>query len=194
MTPRRGHTLRCGLTARASGGCAGSGGRGARASGNRGGGLPVAAGMVRAALFLGRAPPRHAHGMVELFAQSWPFVSELFCRAGQFPGLPDHAVRFLEADRVVMVFPEGARAEAGTARLEAQRSVGGENDSPSRNLSRWLAALDDTGLAVRQVWRADRMGRGGDHLPFQEAGYPAVRFTVAVENYERQHQTVRSEA
>lgn len=44
------------------------------------------------------------------------------------------------------------------------------------------------------MWRADRMGRGGDHLPFQEQGYPAVRFTVAVENYERQHQNVRSEA
>lgn len=97
-------------------------------------------------------------------------------------------------DSHVRVFSEGPRADASTARLEAQRSVGGENDSPSRNLSRWLAALDDTGLAVRQVWRADRMGRGGDHLPFQEAGYPAVRFTVAVENYERQHQTVRSEA
>jgi hypothetical protein len=97
-------------------------------------------------------------------------------------------------DSHVRVFSEGPRADASTARLEAQRSVGGENDSPSRNLSRWLAGLDDTGLAVRQVWRADRMGRGGDHLPFQEAGYPAVRFTVAVENYERQHQTVRSEA
>jgi len=38
------------------------------------------------------------------------------------------------------------------------------------------------------------MARGGDHLPFRDAGYPAVRFTVAVENYERQHQNVRTEA
>jgi len=86
--------------------------------GNHSGGLPVDAAMVLAALFFGRDPPRHAHGMVELFAQSWPFVSELFCRAGQFPGLPDHAVRFLEADRVVMVFPEGAR---GTGKLYKDR-------------------------------------------------------------------------
>ncbi|WP_421846995.1 M20/M25/M40 family metallo-hydrolase [Novosphingobium sp.] len=97
-------------------------------------------------------------------------------------------------DAHVRVFSEGPRADASAARLDAQRAIGGENDSPSRNLSRWLAGLGDNGLAVRQVWRADRMGRGGDHLPFQEAGYPAVRFTVAVENYERQHQNVRTEA
>jgi hypothetical protein len=97
-------------------------------------------------------------------------------------------------DTHVRVFSEGPRADASERARDAQRSVGGENDSPSRNLSRWLAGLGDAGLAVRQVWRADRMGRGGDHLPFQEAGYPAVRFTVAVENYERQHQNVRSEA
>ncbi|MBX9883491.1 MAG: M20/M25/M40 family metallo-hydrolase [Novosphingobium sp.] len=96
-------------------------------------------------------------------------------------------------DAHVRVFSEGPRADASATARDAQRSVGGENDSPSRNLSRWLAGLGDSGLAVRQVWRADRMGRGGDHLPFQEAGYPAVRFTVAVENYERQHQNVRSE-
>jgi Peptidase family M28 len=97
-------------------------------------------------------------------------------------------------DAHVRVFSEGPRADASEKARDAQRAIGGENDSPSRNVSRWLAGLGDTGLAVRQVWRADRMGRGGDHLPFQEAGYPAVRFTVAVENYERQHQNVRTES
>jgi hypothetical protein len=110
---------------------------------------------------------------------------------------------FVDADHV-RVFSEGPRADAGEGARDALRSIGGENDSPSRNLSRWIAGLGGgpgagpgagigVGLAVRQVWRADRMGRGGDHLPFQEAGYPAVRFTVAVENYERQHQNVRTE-
>lgn len=93
----------------------------------------------------------------------------------------------------VRVFSEGPRDDASERARDALRSIGGENDSPSRNLSRWLAGLGDSGLAVRQVWRADRMGRGGDHLPFQALGYPAVRFTVAVENYERQHQNVRTE-
>ena len=82
--------------------------------GNHSGGLPVDAAMVVSALFQELEPPRHAHGMVELFAQYWPFVSELFSRAGQLPGLPDHAVRFLEDERLLMVFPEGAR---GTGKL-----------------------------------------------------------------------------
>ena len=96
----------------------------------------------------------------------------------------------------VRVFSEGSRADATPGLRDAQRQDGGENDSPSRSLSRWIAGLsagDATGLAVRQVWRADRMGRGGDHLPFLDKGYPAVRFTVAVENYEHQHQDVRTE-
>ena len=98
---------------------------------------------------------------------------------------------FVDADHV-RLFSEGPRADASAAARDALRAIGGENDSPSRNLSRWIAGLGGA-LAVRQVWRADRMGRGGDHLPWQEAGYPAVRFTVAVENYERQHQNVRTE-
>ena len=49
------------------------------------------------------------------------------------------------------------------------------------------------GLDVRQIWRNDRFGRGGDHTEFLNAGYPAVRLTVAVEDYDRQHQDVRVE-
>src|SRR6185369_5896803 len=49
------------------------------------------------------------------------------------------------------------------------------------------------GLDVRQVWRNDRFGRGGDHTEFLNLGFPAVRFTVAVENYNWQHQDVRVE-
>lgn len=86
--------------------------------GNHSGGLPVDAAMILASLFLEMDPPRHAHGMVELFAQNWPFVSELFSRAGQLPGLPEHAIRFLENDRMLMVFPEGAR---GTGKLFKDR-------------------------------------------------------------------------
>jgi hypothetical protein len=46
---------------------------------------------------------------------------------------------------------------------------------------------------VRQIWRTDRFGRGGDHISFQQLGYPAVRFSVAIENYNWQHQDVRTE-
>ena len=99
-------------------------------------------------------------------------------------------------DTHVRVFSEGLRADADDKLRAAIRRDGGENDSPSRNLSRWIADFGDAdraGLAVRQVWRADRIGRGGDHLPFEDLGYPAVRFTVAVENYDHQHQDLRVE-
>lgn len=99
-------------------------------------------------------------------------------------------------DGNVRVFSEGPRAD-GDDKLRAQaRRFGGENDSPSRNLSRYIndvASTVQTGLNVRQVWRADRMGRGGDQLPFQEAGVPAIRFSVAIEDYDHQHQDLRTE-
>ncbi|WP_340587725.1 M28 family peptidase [Erythrobacter alti] len=94
------------------------------------------------------------------------------------------------------VFSEGVRADADDETRAAMRSRGGANDSPSRNLSRWLdslAAEYPDGLDVRQTWRSDRMGRGGDHLPFLERGYPAIRMSVAIEDYEHQHQDLRVE-
>lgn len=100
----------------------------------------------------------------------------------------------VDADHV-RVFSEGPRADATDALRAGQRRFGGENDSPSRNLSRFVASLAERqgGLAVRQVWRADRMGRGGDHLPFLEAGLPAIRFSAAIEDYDHQHQDLRVE-
>lgn len=86
--------------------------------GNHSGGLPVDAGMVSAAVFFEHEPPRHAHGMVEKFANKLPFTSSWFSRLGHLTGLPEHAVRLLEAERVLMVFPEGAR---GTGKLYKDR-------------------------------------------------------------------------
>jgi 1-acyl-sn-glycerol-3-phosphate acyltransferase len=86
--------------------------------GNHSGGLPVDGGMVLASLFFDHEPPRHAHAMVELFAQRWPFLSPLFCRIGQLPGVPAHLLRMLSEGRLVMVFPEGAR---GTGKLYRDR-------------------------------------------------------------------------
>jgi hypothetical protein len=96
----------------------------------------------------------------------------------------------------VRIFSEGPRWQAHEALAAQQRSLGGENDAPSRNISRYLDGLADRlkiGLDVRQVWRNDRFGRGGDHTEFLNLGFPAVRFTVAVENYNWQHQDVRVE-
>jgi len=96
----------------------------------------------------------------------------------------------------VRVFSEGPRWQGHEDLAAQQRSLGGENDSPSRNFSRYLDSLADRlkiGLDVRQVWRNDRFGRGGDHSDFLDVGFPAVRLTVAVENYDWQHQDVRVE-
>ena len=94
------------------------------------------------------------------------------------------------------VLSEGPRSQ-GQAELAAQtHSLGGENDAPSRNISRYLESLADRlriGLDVRQIWRTDRFGRGGDHIPFLEMGYPAARISVAIENYDWQHQDLRTE-
>ena len=94
------------------------------------------------------------------------------------------------------VLSEGPRLQ-GQGELAAQtHSLGGENDAPSRNISRFLESLAGRlkiGLDVRQIWRTDRFSRGGDHIPFLEAGYPAARISVAVENYNWQHQDVRTE-
>ncbi|WP_114951763.1 M28 family peptidase [Sphingosinicella terrae] len=99
-------------------------------------------------------------------------------------------------DDHVRVFSEGLRWQGGDALRPLVRSQGGENDSPSRNLSRYLSSLADhlsLALDVRQIWRNDRFGRGGDHTEFLNAGFPAVRLSVAVENYNHQHQDLRTE-
>ncbi len=100
-------------------------------------------------------------------------------------------------DKQVRVFSEGLRWQGGDELRAQVRSLGGENDSPSRNLSRFLDSLAERipslGIDVMQIWRNDRFGRGGDHTEFLNAGFPAVRFSVAVENYNQQHQDLRVE-
>ncbi|HVL78632.1 MAG TPA: M28 family peptidase [Sphingomicrobium sp.] len=99
-------------------------------------------------------------------------------------------------DRQVRVFSEGSRWQGREELAAQQRSRGGENDSPSRNLSRFLDSLADRlniGLDVLPIWRTDRFGRGGDHIEMLNAGFPAVRLTEAVENYRYQHQDLRVE-
>jgi len=94
------------------------------------------------------------------------------------------------------LFSEGTRANESETDAKRRRSVGGEDDSPSRNLARLVSEL--TGAVLpdfhpKMIYRADRFGRGGDQAPLQEAGYPAIRLTEAAENYNRQHQDLRIE-
>ncbi len=97
---------------------------------------------------------------------------------------------------VVRVFSEGTKSNETLEQAKYRRYHGGEVDSPSRNLARYMAGLADGYLAnfrVRMVYRTDRFGRGGDQVPFLEAGFPAVRVTEAHEDYTRQHQDIRRE-
>jgi hypothetical protein len=100
------------------------------------------------------------------------------------------------ADRV-RVFSEGIRASEDLAAQLARRAIGGEDDGPSRALAkaavRAAAANPAIGLNVLAVRRPDRFRRGGDHLPSLELGYPAIRFTVGIEDYDHQHQDLRTE-
>jgi len=86
--------------------------------GNHSGGVALDGLMVIASAFLEMEPPRLAQGMVEKFLQTMPFVANFSNRLGQFIGLPEHCIRLLEDDRLLMVFPEGAR---GTAKLYRER-------------------------------------------------------------------------
>ncbi|MGN2246604.1 M20/M25/M40 family metallo-hydrolase [Frateuria sp. GZRR35] len=95
---------------------------------------------------------------------------------------------------VVRVFSEGTRSNETLKQAAYRRYHGGEVDSPSRNLARFMDRLAEAYLPdfdVRMVYRTDRYGRGGDQVPFLQAGFPAVRVTEGHEDYTRQHQDLR---
>ncbi|MCK8455961.1 M20/M25/M40 family metallo-hydrolase [Sphingomonas faeni] len=99
------------------------------------------------------------------------------------------------ADRV-RVFSEGIRASEDLVAQQGRRAEGGEDDGPSRALAKAIDGIAGGipgGLDVMLDRRPDRFGRGGDHEPFLKLGYPAVRFSVAAENWDRQHQDLRTE-
>ncbi len=86
--------------------------------GNHSGGIGADAAMTMSSLLLNTDSPRLAHGMAEYFFNTWPFASQLMNRVGHLTGLPEHAEMLLQAGRIVVAFPEGAR---GTAKLYRDR-------------------------------------------------------------------------
>ncbi len=102
----------------------------------------------------------------------------------------------LRDPHTMRVFSEGVPSNETPAEAISRRSVGGENDSTSRQLARFIKETSEAYLPSMKVWmiyRRDRYGRGGDHQPFLERGYAAVRFTEPNEDYHHQHQSVRIE-
>ncbi len=96
----------------------------------------------------------------------------------------------------VRVFSEGVPSNESEQEGATRRSVGGENDSASRQLARFIketAEIYSPEFRVMMIYRRDRYGRGGDHIPFVERGFTAIRFTEPNEDYDHQHQNVRTE-
>jgi hypothetical protein len=97
---------------------------------------------------------------------------------------------------VVRVFSEGLPSAASEAEIKRIRALGGESDSTSRELARYIADVGrsyDAGVKPLMIFRLDRFLRGGDHYSFNQQGFAAVRFTEFREDFNRQHQNVRSE-
>ena len=99
---------------------------------------------------------------------------------------------------IVRVFSEGLPTAATEAEIRLLRATGGESDSSSRQLARYVREVAEKYLPPRTfgpklVFRRDRYLRGGDHISFNEQGYAAVRFTEYREDYNHQHQNVRTE-
>jgi len=94
------------------------------------------------------------------------------------------------------VFSEGTRYVETEEEAAIRRRSGGEVDSPSRNIARYVDRMADEfipNLDVMMIYRLDRFGRGGHHRPFNERGIPGVRIMETHEHYNRQHQDLRIE-
>jgi hypothetical protein len=97
---------------------------------------------------------------------------------------------------VVRVFSEGVPLAAADADLRRIKNLGGENDSESRQLARYIVEIGrayQTAVKPLLVFRVDRYLRGGDHYSFNQQGYTAVRLTEYLEDFNHQHQNVRTE-
>ena len=101
-----------------------------------------------------------------------------------------------KATTSVRLFSEGVPSQETEAQKKAREALGAENDSPSREFARYLKHFGERyaeSLECLVMLRRDRVGRGGDHLAFNKAGFPAARVTETQENFDRQHQVPRIE-
>jgi len=116
------------------------------------------------------------------------FTNDIIGSSTSSDGLRDaHTVR---------VFSEGVPSNEKPEEATVRRGVGGENDSAPRQLARFIKETGERyvpAMRVMMVYRRDRYLRGGDHIPFLERGFAAVRFTEPHEDYRHQHQNVRIE-
>lgn len=100
-------------------------------------------------------------------------------------------------DKTVRLFADGIPPERELSdEVLTYLRTGGENDLPSRQLARSIKEVSERYLPemdVNIIYRRDRYLRGGDHIPFLQEGYPAIRFSEPNEDFRHQHQDVRVE-
>jgi Peptidase family M28 len=116
------------------------------------------------------------------------FTNDIVGGALKFKNSPDR--------NKVRIFAEGVPSDETPQQGNTRRSVGGENDSSSRQLARYIREQSNKYLKKFTPWiiyRRDRYLRGGDHIPFLERGFAAIRITESNEDYTRQHQNLRTE-
>lgn len=107
-----------------------------------------------------------------------------------------HGINGVVDNSTARIFSEGTRRDETMLEALDRRFRGGEVDSPSRNLARYIDRIADqyiTNLDTMMIYRLDRFRRGGHHSPFNEARFPAVRIMETNEHYDRQHQDLRNE-
>ena len=147
--------------------------------GNHSGGIAIDATMVIASCLLDLDPPRLAQGMAERFLNRFAVASVWANRTGQFTGLPEHAERLLRDDRLLLVFPEGAR---GTAKLFRDRYSLVDFGSGFMRLALKTEtpivpfAVLGTGDAFPTIGNARALGRvlGLPYVPVTATGLPLV--------------------
>ena len=92
------------------------------------------------------------------------------------------------------LFVEGVPTAATANDIALLKATGGENDSKSRQLGRFVtdvAPFNLTKMNIRTIWRRDRYLRASDHVSFESLGYPAARFTEPRENFNHEHQNTQ---
>jgi 1-acyl-sn-glycerol-3-phosphate acyltransferase len=147
--------------------------------GNHSGGIPIDAIMVITSCLLEMSPPRLAQGMVDKFVSHWPLIGKWASRAGQFTGLPENAERLLHEERLLLVFPEGAR---GTAKLFRSRNSLVDFGSGFIRLAQKTQApiipfvVLGASEAFPTVANAYKLGRavGLPYIPVPAYGFPLV--------------------
>lgn len=120
---------------------------------------------------------------------NWNIVAALSNDIVGDPSNPDGSV---DAERI-RIFSEAIPRSATAEQMARIRSLGMENDSPSRQLARYvkdIAERHETAVQPWIIYRTDRFLRGGDHTAFNEQGFAAVRFSEVEEQYDRQHQDI----